>query len=157
RELSKLPSGSRRREGALLHLLFDVEMYSQRPSAALKVLARRRSLGFRRDSALVLDANLLSARLLMDNQQWFAARAKLTDLLRGTERKTWYSIFDALVAYVRADERCREEMESKLVKNCEAVVKEFGIPAQALRGTSNVEESIRRIETLIGASSKQYG
>src|SRR6266700_222519 len=81
RELSSLPSGSRHREGALLNVLFGIEMYSERPSSALNVLARRHSLGFRIDCALAFDATLLSARLLMDDQQWFAARAKLTELL----------------------------------------------------------------------------
>src|SRR5258706_16047262 len=48
-------------------------------------------------------------------------------------------------------------MEPRLTKNCKAVVQEFGIPAQALRGTINVEESIRRVEILVRTASKLYG
>jgi len=48
-------------------------------------------------------------------------------------------------------------MEPKLAKNCEAAITKFGIARRAVRGSSNVEETIRRVEILVRTSSKLYG
>jgi hypothetical protein len=153
-KLSQLPKGSRQRQAALLDVLYVVELHSNRPRVALRILTRRRSLGFR-DCMRAFDAALFSADLLMNTRQWFAARAELTELIQDPRCITWSGILDALASYVEADNRCREEMAFALTKGCEAAIKRFGIPLEMTRRAGSVDGTIRRAQRLFRVSAKK--
>jgi hypothetical protein len=154
RKLSELPDGSRQQQAALLDVSYGIELYSNHPRVALRILARRRALGFR-DWTRAFDAALLSAGLLMNTRQWFAAKAELTELIRDPKCVTWSGILDALAFYVEADERCREEMEVTLTRGCEVAIKKFGIPLEMTRRAGSVEGTIRRAQRLFRAAAKK--
>jgi hypothetical protein len=153
--LSQATHRSPREQIALLDLLLSIETIADHPRAALAVLARRRTFRFpNRNSEF--ETTLMVAHFLMRTDQWCAARRELTELLNDAKSKTWSGILDALVAYVDADEGCREDMNLVLLRGCKAAIKMYGIPVAVPLRRSDAPKTIRHARALYRSAAKKY-
>ena len=152
--LSALPTRSRKYP-QLLELLLNIELSAGRTREAMAVLKRRRSLGYR-TTGEAFDSSLLSASILMKSEQWFDARAELTDPLRDPKGHEWAGILEALCVYVEADKRCQLEMKQSLEIAFRAAVERFGLPAPAVIGERGIGRAIKHGHRLFRLASIQY-
>ena len=154
RELSRPSSRSKRVQTLLLDILLDIETYAGQPDAALTILNRKRSLGYATFSEWA-SASLLTALLLLQTKQWFAARAELTELLRDQRSMRLPGlVLDASAAYVDADQHCRDEMKILLERGYGTEIKRLGIPE--MKGSQEIEEKIRGARVTLSSSRKAY-
>ena len=145
---------SKREQKILLTNLTRIELTAGKPNTALKMLKRRRALGFNRWSEK-FDDIFETATVLAKTGEWIAARAELLELLTNKKCPEWDGLFAALDFYVDIEAECRKYMESTLESACKTAVKRYQIPISADSGAS-IEKTVKAARALYRAASQNY-
>jgi predicted Zn-dependent protease len=153
--LRKHPKSSTPARAQLLDILLEVELWCGHHAQALAALKLRRALGFR-TKLQRRNAGEIHAQLLMNTGQWQAARSELTELLSECKDTGCLESIEALASYVKADERCRQEMVAVLGECYAATKQKLGIKWDGEDESADVSESIKKTHALVRASSKRF-
>lgn len=153
--LSTSSGQSKAEQKHLLDNLLHVELCTGRTIAALRVLKRRRALGYPTVGKR-MDAALHTASLLQKVGRFMDAHAELIGILQDRRSLHWDGLLSALSLFVDVDEHCREQMNIVLVEGCKAVIERFGIPLPLDDSVKTITQTIRGAQEKYRSDSRAY-
>jgi hypothetical protein len=148
-------SVTKRRRKSLLDTLVTIELYANRPKAALELMAQRRALGCSNWTER-LDENLLVAEIYARLGRMFEARAELTEILRDKNYLRFGSLLRMLELYVEVDGACHEEMKQVIAEASAVAIHSTGIPVTSDDEKLTVEKKVENASAVYRTAAKGY-